>query len=85
MSRLPPADKQLLAKIVSYLGGRLECSMGEIEEELGIKTWKQQAIYRFYRDSFPGLELKRGRWKYGYQGVAVVPETSQEILFGKGE
>ena len=74
------SNRELLDKIDRYVADRLECSMGQVEEELKIPLWKQREIYRAYRDYYPKLQLSDGRWKCNLRALASIPPTSQETL-----
>jgi hypothetical protein len=83
--KLPGNNRAVLARIVSYIANKTEeVSMGEIEEELGISLQKQYVLFRGYKTFFPGLKLSRGNWTYTYQEATPIPESSQEVLSGKG-
>lgn len=85
MKRLPTSNRAVMGQIDKYLEDKSECSMGEIEEQLGIPLQKQYLVYRGYRDFFPAIKLKNGRWTWDYkQLVQPVPATSQDTLSAKG-
>jgi hypothetical protein len=81
MKRFPSNNRAVMAQIDKYLENKSECSMGEVEEELGIPLQKQYLVYRAYRDFFPSIKLKDGRWTWNYKQLGQpVPVTSQDTL-----
>ena len=86
MTRVSTKDKTLMAKIDEYLENKSECSMGEIEEELGIKLWKQYWLYRAYHDYFPATELVASRWRWNLKALTKPrPGSSQDVLSATGD
>lgn len=78
-----PSNRQKLATIATYLSKKLSCSMGEIEEQLGISIQNQYNLFRAYKEFFPGLELSKGRWAMTYEPIAAIPATDQDVLSAK--
>jgi len=86
LKRLPGNNRALMAQVDRYLQDKSECSMGEIEEELGIPIWKQYWLYRAYSDFFPATQLVNSRWKWNIRALEnPVPKSSQDILSSKGD
>lgn len=78
-------DLAQMNRIATYVRGKFECSMGEIDIELGIPVWKQYVLYRSFKEFFPDVELRRSRWRNKMLGEpVVVPMVSQETLVGDG-
>jgi len=74
-------DMALMNKVSNYLWNKMECSMGEIDIQLGIPVWKQYVIYRSFKEYFPDLVLERSRWRIRpIQEHVVVPSTTQDTL-----
>lgn len=72
-----------MSKLVAYVRQKDECSMGEIDIQLGISTWKQYTLYRAFKEFFPDVELYRSRWRLRLlPEPVVVPMVQQETLVG---
>jgi len=71
----------LVNRLVEYVRQRGECSMGEVEVQLGIPIWKQNVLARAYRALFQDVRLERSRWRLTVVREPVMtPLTSQDIL-----
>ena len=71
----------LMNRLVEYVRQRGECSMGEVEVQLGVPIWKQYVLARAYRDFFQDVRLERSRWRLtAIKEPVVVPLTAQDSL-----
>jgi len=71
----------LMNRLVEYVRQRRECSLGEVEVQLGIPVWKQYVLARAYRDFFQDVRLERSRCRLIVtREPVVVPLTSQNSL-----
>jgi hypothetical protein len=80
MKRLPSKNRALMQRIDSYLQNKMECSMGEIEEELGIPVWKQYVILPIQPRLLPGRQA--GGWPLDL-GLPNTIATRPAILTGR--
>jgi len=78
---LKTSNMGLMNRLVEYVRQRGECSLGEVEVQLGIPVWKQYVLARAYRDFFQDVRLERSRWRLTViKEPVVVPLTSQNSL-----
>jgi len=67
--------------IVAYVRKRGECSMGEIEVELGYSWGEQYGLFGAFKDYAKDIILTRRRWHLvTITEPVIVPATPQEIL-----
>ena len=72
-----------MSRLVAYVRQKEDCSMGEIDIQLGISTWKQYALFRAFKEFFPDVELMRSRWRLRLiPEPTVVPIVAQDTLTG---
>ena len=72
-----------MSKLVAYVRQKEDCSMGEIDIQLGISTWKQYALFRAFKEFFPDVELTRSRWRLRLLSEpTIVPIVKQDTLVG---
>jgi len=71
----------LMNMLVEYVRQRGECSLGEVEVQIGIPIWKQYALARAYRDFFQDVKLEHSRWRFTViKEPVMVPLTTQNSL-----
>jgi len=79
--KVKTSNMGLMNRLVEYVRQRGECSLGEVEVQLGIPIWKQYVLARAYRDFFHDVRLERSRWRLiTIKEPVVVPLTSQNSL-----
>jgi hypothetical protein len=79
--------QEYIAKCGTYAGESLAtCSSGEIQDEKGIKLWKQKELNLAYSSKFPHLRLSCGTWTLDLRIAKQIPVplTSQDVLSNKG-
>jgi len=68
-------------RLVTFVRSKGECSMGEVEVELGIPMSTQYAIARGYKEFFPDIRLRRSTWMVvPVEAPVAVPLVRQDNL-----